>query len=89
MTDGKCLKEEKLKPKIQKQKQKTYKNSNNKNPKKIIQNKTKQNKTKLNKFLTPIIMIMLNKQIYNEKKKKKYVPDFPGVSWSFPAANVS
>ena len=76
MTDGKCLKEEKLKPKIQKQKQKTYKNSNNKNQKKIIQNKTKQNKTKLNKFLTPIIMIMLNKQIYNEKKKKNTFQTF-------------
>ena len=32
-------------------------------------------------------MIMLNKQIYSEKKK--YVPDFPAVSLSFPAANVS
>ena len=58
---------------------------NNKTPKK--QYKIKQNKTKLNKFLTPIIMIMLNKQIYSEKKK--YVPDFPAVSLSFPAANVS
>ena len=38
---------------------------------------------------------MLNKQILSEKKenknnninKIKYVADFPGVSWSLPAAN--
>ena len=58
---------QKFKNKNKKQKQQQQKqNKNNKTPKK--QYKIKQNKTKLNKFLTPIIMIMLNKQIYSEKK---------------------
>ena len=55
---------------------KHIKTATTKTKKKIIQNKTKQNKTKLNKFLTPIIMIMLNKQIYNEKKKKNTFQTF-------------
>ena len=42
----------------------------------------KQNKTKNKKNNN-------NKQKTNKQKIYIYVPDFPGVSWSFPAANVS
>ena len=66
---------------------KTTTNKQTKNKTKTKPNKTKQKKNKLDKLLTPTIMIRLNKQTWYEKNI--YVSEFPGVSSSFPAANVS